>query len=112
MSASLRLTSRRIISTMTLLLIVLIDGAIKVEAPGSLAHPMPTNVGPSSWVRMPLSFGLIMSGVRQGCTRASADRSQFAGHAVMPSLARDMISAAAHRLASADALQTLGRSIA
>ncbi|GAA99963.1 hypothetical protein E5Q_06666 [Mixia osmundae IAM 14324] len=64
-----------IISVICLTVVISIDGGLKAERPGSLAHPMPTNIGPD-WHHFPISFGLIMSG--------------FAGHAVMPSLARDM----------------------
>ena len=64
-----------ILSTLTLLGVVVIDGSLKARAPGSLREPSATSAGPD-WRHMPLAFGLIMSG--------------FSGHAVMPSLARDM----------------------
>ncbi|KDE05691.1 hypothetical protein MVLG_03925 [Microbotryum lychnidis-dioicae p1A1 Lamole] len=64
-----------IISSFTLLLVLVTDGALKKHQPGSLRDPMPTAAGPR-WMRLPLSFGLLMSG--------------FAGHAVIPSLYRDM----------------------
>ncbi|SCV70229.1 BQ2448_1623 [Microbotryum intermedium] len=64
-----------IISSFTLLLVLVTDGALKAYRPGSLRDPMPTAASPR-WMRLPLSFGLLMSG--------------FAGHAVIPSLYRDM----------------------
>lgn len=64
-----------IVSTLTLLAVLVADGTLKHDAPGSLSKPMPTAVGPR-WMRLPLSFGLFMSG--------------FSGHAVVPSLYRDM----------------------
>ncbi|SCZ87353.1 BZ3500_MvSof-1268-A1-R1_Chr2-2g04819 [Microbotryum saponariae] len=70
-----------IISSFTLLLVLVTDGALKKHQPGSLRDPMPTAAGPR-WMRLPLSFGLLMSGLRL--------ISQFAGHAVIPSLYRDM----------------------
>ncbi|KAK9899790.1 hypothetical protein P389DRAFT_4127 [Cystobasidium minutum MCA 4210] len=64
-----------IISVVTLTGTVLVDGIISHEQPGSLRHPMPTSIGPQ-WRMLPISFGLVMSG--------------FGGHAVFPSLARDI----------------------
>ncbi|PWY97614.1 hypothetical protein BCV70DRAFT_221450 [Testicularia cyperi] len=64
-----------IVSTFTLVVVVLSDGLIKKDAPGSLWNPSPTSLGPQ-WDRLPLSFGLIMSG--------------FSSHPVIPSLVRDM----------------------
>jgi len=52
----------RIISTLGLLVVVYIDGGLKQTAPGSLVRHAATNVGPD-WKRLPLSFGLVMSGV-------------------------------------------------
>lgn len=54
---------------MTLLLIVVIDGSIKTEAPGSLAHPMPTHVLPPDWTKMPIAFGLISASHRDHAAR-------------------------------------------
>lgn len=64
-----------ILSSFTLFFSLLADGIIKRESPGSLWQAMPTAVGPQ-WSKLPLSFGLLMSG--------------FSGHAVIPSLYRDM----------------------
>lgn len=64
-----------IISTFTLVIVVLSDGLIKKEAPGSLWSPAPTALTPR-WSKLPLSFGLIMSG--------------FSSHPIIPSLVRDM----------------------
>ncbi|GAA5987394.1 hypothetical protein JCM10908_001938 [Rhodotorula pacifica] len=64
-----------IMSSFVLLAVIAADGFIKREAPGSLWEVMPTSFEPR-WRRFPLSFGLLMSG--------------FSGHAVVPSLYRDM----------------------
>ncbi|TKY86186.1 hypothetical protein EX895_005011 [Sporisorium graminicola] len=64
-----------IVSTFTLVVVVVSDGLIKKEAPGSLWSIGPTTLGPR-WERLPLSFGLIMSG--------------FSSHPIIPSLIRDM----------------------
>ncbi|GAA5890009.1 hypothetical protein JCM6882_009197 [Rhodosporidiobolus microsporus] len=64
-----------ILSSIVLLAVIISDGAIKPDAPGSLREVMPTSWTPR-WGRFPLSFGLFMSG--------------FSGHAVVPSLYRDM----------------------
>ncbi|GAA5974462.1 hypothetical protein JCM11641_003230 [Rhodosporidiobolus odoratus] len=64
-----------IFSSFILLVVLISDGALKPEAPGSLREVMPTSLAPR-WERFPLSFGLFMSG--------------FSGHAVVPSLYRDM----------------------
>ncbi|KAI8079960.1 transmembrane amino acid transporter protein-domain-containing protein [Halteromyces radiatus] len=65
-----------IVSCICLLLIVLYDGVEKEEAPGSLWYPAPTEMFPSSYYGLPISFGLIMS--------------VYTGAAVFPSLYRDM----------------------
>ncbi|CDS03033.1 hypothetical protein LRAMOSA00435 [Lichtheimia ramosa] len=65
-----------IISCASLVIIVLYDGFSKIEQPGSLWNPMPTEMLPSNWYHVPLSFGLMMAG--------------FAGHAVFPNIYRDM----------------------
>ncbi|BGP09203.1 Vacuolar amino acid transporter 1 [Rhodotorula toruloides] len=64
-----------IMSSFVLLAVLITDGAVKHDAPGSLVQVMPTSIWPR-WKRFPLSFGLLMSG--------------FSGHAVVPSLYRDM----------------------
>lgn len=64
-----------IVSVTTLFFVVFADGFIKKEAPGSLLDPMPLRLGPQ-WMRLPLSFGLIMSG--------------FSSHPIIPSLCKDM----------------------
>ncbi|KAK0566140.1 hypothetical protein OC844_000884 [Tilletia horrida] len=69
-----------IISTITanleaLFFVVLADGLIKKQAPGSLWEPRVDSLVPQ-WSRLPLSFGLIMSG--------------FSSHPVIPSLFKDM----------------------
>ncbi|CAO3640874.1 unnamed protein product [Cunninghamella blakesleeana] len=65
-----------ILSCFCLLFIVLYDGISKPSYPGSLWEMAPTEVLPSKLYSIPLCFGLAMS-----C---------FAGHAVFPSIYRDM----------------------
>ncbi|ORY94657.1 transmembrane amino acid transporter protein-domain-containing protein [Syncephalastrum racemosum] len=65
-----------IVSCASLVIIVLYDGFSKNTRPGSLWDPMTTEMWPSDPSRIPLSFGLMMAG--------------FAGHAVFPTLYRDM----------------------
>ncbi|RUP45844.1 transmembrane amino acid transporter protein-domain-containing protein [Jimgerdemannia flammicorona] len=65
-----------IISAASLVVVVMYDGLSKDERPGSLRDPMDTDIFPSDWKTVPLSFGLIMSG--------------FAGHAVFPTIYKDM----------------------
>ncbi|KAK4514942.1 uncharacterized protein ATC70_002549 [Mucor velutinosus] len=65
-----------IIGCASLVIIVLYDGLSKEQRPGSLFDPMDTEIVPNDTSNLPLSFGLIMSG--------------FAGHAVFPSIYRDM----------------------
>ncbi|GAA5929984.1 Avt1p [Sporobolomyces koalae] len=64
-----------ILSSVVLLSVIIADGTIKTTAPGSLWEPMTTSLGPN-WKKLPICFGLMMSG--------------FSGHAVVPSLYRDM----------------------
>ncbi|KAI8064074.1 transmembrane amino acid transporter protein-domain-containing protein [Thamnidium elegans] len=65
-----------IIGCVSLVVIVFYDGISKETRPGSLLDPMDTEIVPYDISNLPLSFGLIMSG--------------FAGHAVFPSIYRDM----------------------
>ncbi|WWC72826.1 uncharacterized protein I206_106790 [Kwoniella pini CBS 10737] len=65
------------VSSLLLVLILLVDGFIRKSAPGSLRDPMSTSVWPewtgANWLG---GVGLVLAG--------------FGGHAVMPSLAKDM----------------------
>ncbi|KAG9124660.1 hypothetical protein FRC07_010722 [Ceratobasidium sp. 392] len=54
----------------------------RTSAPGSLWEAAPTDLAPN-WAALPVSFGLFMAGAGLGPEK-------FAGHAVIPSLARDM----------------------
>ncbi|CAG8649709.1 6122_t:CDS:2, partial [Acaulospora morrowiae] len=65
-----------IFSAISLTLVLIIDGLTKTERPGSLVDPMPTELFPTTWGAVPMSFGLIMAG--------------FTGHSVFPSVYRDM----------------------
>lgn len=65
-----------ILSALTLVVVVLVDGILKPVGPGSLWDPDSSGTLSPGWNRLPLSFGLIMSG--------------FSSHPVIPSLARDM----------------------
>ncbi|KAF8640666.1 hypothetical protein AX17_000323 [Amanita inopinata Kibby_2008] len=65
------------LSTVLLVAVIFIDGFSKRDMPGSLWHPAETRMGIQSFDKLGIAFGLLMAG--------------FAGHAVIPSLARDMI---------------------
>ncbi|CAE6456120.1 unnamed protein product [Rhizoctonia solani] len=78
---------------------------VQPQAPGSLWEAAPTDLAPN-WAALPVSFGLFMAGVSDSgkpyCVRTDEcigsvvlctdlwPPEQFAGHAVIPSLARDM----------------------
>ncbi|KAG2368253.1 transmembrane amino acid transporter protein-domain-containing protein [Suillus spraguei] len=66
-----------ICSTLLIILVIFIDGFSKRDAPGSLWSPAPTSWGTGSMTELGIAFGLLMAG--------------FSGHAVIPSLARDMV---------------------
>ncbi|KAJ6502783.1 transmembrane amino acid transporter protein-domain-containing protein [Mycena vitilis] len=66
-----------IISTIFLVIVILFDGLSKNEPPGSLWSPAKTSLGIGSYNHLGIAFGLFMAG--------------FSGHAVIPSLARDMV---------------------
>ncbi|CAG8808725.1 4386_t:CDS:2, partial [Dentiscutata erythropus] len=65
-----------VIATAALTLVLLIDGFTKLNSPGSLIQPMDTYLWPQKWISVPLAFGIINAG--------------FSGHAIFPSLYRDM----------------------
>ncbi|KAI8391743.1 transmembrane amino acid transporter protein-domain-containing protein [Radiomyces spectabilis] len=65
-----------IFSAVTVVVVVVVDGFSKNEAPGSLWEPAVTELVPSNLGSVPMSFGLIMAG--------------FAGHAVFPTIYTDM----------------------
>ncbi|KAJ7662895.1 transmembrane amino acid transporter protein-domain-containing protein [Mycena rosella] len=66
-----------IISTIFVVIVILVDGVSKTESPGSLWSPAETSIGIDNWNHLGIAFGLFMAG--------------FSGHAVIPSLARDMV---------------------
>ncbi|KAJ6501847.1 transmembrane amino acid transporter protein-domain-containing protein, partial [Mycena vulgaris] len=72
-----------IISTIFVVIVILVDGVSKTESPGSLWSPAETSVGIDNWNHLGIAFGLFMAGV-------PVSLSDFSGHAVIPSLARDM----------------------
>ena len=65
-----------IIASISLAVVILIDGFTKPEPLGSLLKPMDTHLFPSNWITLPLAFGLINVG--------------FTGHYAFPSLYCDM----------------------
>ncbi|KAJ7597211.1 transmembrane amino acid transporter protein-domain-containing protein [Mycena floridula] len=65
-----------IISTLLIVMVVCVDGLSKTDSPGSLWAPAETSFGVGSFRSLGLSFGLFMAG--------------YSGHAILPSLARDM----------------------
>ncbi|KAG8983423.1 hypothetical protein FRB90_006047, partial [Tulasnella sp. 427] len=66
-----------VLSTFMLIFVLLEDGSTKTHAPGSLWESAPTELWPKgAMTSVPISFGLFMAG--------------FSGHAVIPSIVRDM----------------------
>jgi len=66
-----------ILSTLLIIFVLFFDGLSKSDAPGSLLNPCATQLLASlSFSRTGTAFGLFMAG--------------FSGHAIVPSLARDM----------------------
>jgi len=65
-----------VVATLFIVTVLVIDGFSKRDAPGSLFEFAQTDVWPISSTGLGLSYGLFMAG--------------FAGHAVVPSIARDM----------------------
>ncbi|KAI0374250.1 hypothetical protein BV20DRAFT_1110835 [Pilatotrama ljubarskyi] len=85
-----------IFSLMAIIGIILIDGFTKFDSPGSLWDPADTSLGVDNAKELGIAFGLFMAGVRASfegvAEREGADKpGQFSGHAVIPTLARDMI---------------------
>lgn len=66
-----------IVSTLFLVAVIFIDGFSKKNSPGSLWQPAETSLGIHSIGELGIAYGLFMAG--------------FSGHAVIPSLARDMV---------------------
>ncbi|KAI0757082.1 transmembrane amino acid transporter protein-domain-containing protein [Daedaleopsis nitida] len=66
-----------IFSLMAIIGIILFDGFTKFDSPGSLWSPADTSLGIDNYQELGIAFGLFMAG--------------FSGHAVIPTLARDMI---------------------
>ncbi|SPN98326.1 related to amino acid transport protein [Cephalotrichum gorgonifer] len=65
-----------IFSCFCIVTIVVIDGLVKPNFPGSLLEPAATYLFPRSWSTLPLSFGLLLS--------------PWGGHSVFPNIYRDM----------------------
>ncbi|KAK9454733.1 transmembrane amino acid transporter protein-domain-containing protein [Dipodascopsis uninucleata] len=65
-----------IVSTLSIVIVVFIDGIVKRTQPGSLWQPMETSLFPTNWMALPLSFGLLMA--------------PWCGHSVFPNIYRDM----------------------
>ncbi|CAM1510326.1 Fc.00g006610.m01.CDS01 [Cosmosporella sp. VM-42] len=65
-----------IFSTFCIVCIVVIDGLIKPDTPGSLREPAATYLLPSNWLAVPLAYGLLAS--------------PWGAHSVFPSIYRDM----------------------
>ncbi|KAI5803172.1 transmembrane amino acid transporter protein-domain-containing protein [Geopyxis carbonaria] len=65
-----------ILSTFSIFVIVVINGCLKPDAPGSLRQPMETYLFPQSWLTLPLSIGVLMS--------------PWGGHSVFPNIFKDM----------------------
>ncbi|RMZ86084.1 hypothetical protein DV737_g59, partial [Chaetothyriales sp. CBS 132003] len=65
-----------IISCLGIIVIVIIDGFLKPDRPGSLLHVAKTYAFPENWLALPLSFGLFMA--------------PWGGHSVFPAVYTDM----------------------
>ncbi|KAF2755867.1 vacuolar amino acid transporter-like protein 1 [Pseudovirgaria hyperparasitica] len=65
-----------ILCCLSIFLILVVDGLIKPEQPGSLLEPAQQYLFPENWLTIPLSFGLLMS--------------PWGGHSVFPNIYRDM----------------------
>lgn len=83
-----------IFSTLSIIAVIFIDGFSKKEGPGSLWSPAETQPGIESIGALGVAFGLFMAGVSGFSNWSTAPLMflrQFSGHAVIPSLARDMV---------------------
>ncbi|KAK2728712.1 Vacuolar amino acid transporter 1 [Colletotrichum kahawae] len=65
-----------ILCCFSIVLILVVDGLIKPNTPGSLIEPATTYLFPANWGTLPLSFGLLLS--------------PWGGHSVFPNIYRDM----------------------
>ncbi|KAH9944456.1 transmembrane amino acid transporter protein-domain-containing protein [Epithele typhae] len=65
-----------IFSLVAIICIIIFDGFTKFDSPGSLWNPAATSLGIDNFKELGVAFGLFMAG--------------FSGHAVIPTLARDM----------------------
>ncbi|TFA97945.1 Vacuolar amino acid transporter 1 [Trichoderma ghanense] len=65
-----------IFSTFCIVCIVIADGLLKTETPGSLWEPAATHLLPKNWLAVPLAYGLMLS--------------PWGAHSVFPSIYRDM----------------------
>ncbi|PTB66578.1 transmembrane amino acid transporter-like protein [Trichoderma citrinoviride] len=65
-----------IFSTFCIVCVVIADGLLKTETPGSLWEPAATHLLPKNWLAVPLAYGLMLS--------------PWGAHSVFPSIYRDM----------------------
>ena len=81
-----------IFSLMAIMGIILFDGFTKFDSPGSLWSPAETSLGVDNWKELGIAFGLFMAGVSDILLMCLINSTwcQFSGHAVIPTLARDM----------------------
>jgi vesicular inhibitory amino acid transporter len=73
-----------ILSTVLIVVVILVDGVTKTESPVSLWSPADLSFGIDNWNHLGIVFGPFMAG--------------FSGHAVIPSLARDMTNTTANSI--------------
>lgn len=90
-----------ILSAISLVTVIIIDGFTKHDKPGSLIDHMETEIWPS-WASLPMSFGLIMAGftgmhkIESICVyiifflKLILNFFIIIGHAVFPTVYRDM----------------------
>ncbi|KAL6885349.1 transmembrane amino acid transporter-like protein [Trichoderma longibrachiatum] len=65
-----------IFSTFCIVCVVIADGLLKTDTPGSLWEPAATHLLPKNWLAVPLAYGLMLS--------------PWGAHSVFPSIYRDM----------------------
>lgn len=66
-------------------ILIFVDGALKLHSPGSLRDPAPTSLLPQRWSTLPLSFGLLMCQLLLASREISADAFKLHGVGIVSS---------------------------